>query len=144
VDGLQTFREWFAARIKERDWGVAEAGREIGISHAQVSRYLAGHSVPERKAIKALSRTFEISRDELEALVDAGRPISPSRDPLHYSNAQAGATLDDADAARGGILQLAAINTLGAGVWSQLSPDAQSTILRLVEREVAEGRLKAD
>lgn len=68
------FKDWLAQQIKERDWGVAEAAGHIGVSHSMVSRYLNGKARPERKAQRAIVKTFGIDRDELEAMVDSPRP----------------------------------------------------------------------
>jgi transcriptional regulator with XRE-family HTH domain len=74
------FREWLAAQLAERDWGVAEAAAHIGVSHSMVSRYLSGKALPERRGLRAIAATFGVGREALEAMVDADRP--PPKSPI--------------------------------------------------------------
>jgi transcriptional regulator with XRE-family HTH domain len=130
-DELPTFRHWFAEQIAKRDWGVAEAAREIGIGHAQVSRYLAGLSLPERKAIKAIAAAFDVSREYVETLVDAGRPTSTKSDPRGYANGQQAATVRGADPD-------VVLQAFGQALAQRLSPQALREIADIMEKEERE------
>jgi transcriptional regulator with XRE-family HTH domain len=65
-----TFRDWLEARLRERDWSLAEAARAIGVNQSLLSRYMNGKLNPSRQTLRRFSGFFGVPVGELLAMID--------------------------------------------------------------------------
>lgn len=132
------FGEWLEQRITERDWTLRQAAEAIGVEQSSVSRYINGVAAPSRANLRKIATAFGADRDELEALIDAGRPpISPGRvaGATDVSPAGAGFGTLPSEAVTPELLQ-----AFGVALAERLSPQALREIADIMEREDRERR----
>lgn len=131
--GKTPFGAWLERQIEERDWTLTQAAKRIGLAQSNLSRYVNGDAAPGRKNLRVIAKAFDAGRDELEALLDAGRPKSTSPRPSPYASAQRSAIEDAenaADALADPRLPVAFYGLLDS--WPDLTTDEQEDILATI------------
>ncbi|HEY3376163.1 MAG TPA: helix-turn-helix transcriptional regulator [Armatimonadota bacterium] len=61
----EDFADWLQAELRSRGWDQAELARRSRVTHAQISRLLAGDRRPGPTACRAIARAFHLPPDEV-------------------------------------------------------------------------------
>ena len=73
------FPLWLQQRLEERDWKIADLGRQMGLTTSAIARWMSGQNTPGPETLLRLADVLQVSYDEV--LTEAGlRPRMVSDD----------------------------------------------------------------
>lgn len=81
----RTLRDWILDQLAFHDWKQSELADRVGVSAAQVSRWISGENRPERDNCLKLAAVFDVEpnyvlslaghRPEIETMLDLDDPL---------------------------------------------------------------------
>lgn len=62
---MQSFSDWLAERLRERDWSSADLGRASGVDKTNITRWISERRRPTPANLKRIAPSLGVSYEEL-------------------------------------------------------------------------------